>query len=223
MAFIRDLVIKDFINDLDRTLFTRHGFTYTFNRQDGYIVHIVFKENPNFKFLIKDRNYSKEWVTEESPGVNFMDGESYRFTEFEKAKQRVRFWVQRIIEEITIDEKKAKTMLESWRRDLSELSDNMSEPEKPFNENETQQWVERLDDLIIKFENLNENDRLQKKELDSLKKEVEVLKQNLTKLPKATWMRAAGNKIINVLENVTTKAGEAIAEGVVKGLIGGGS
>ena len=223
MAFIRDSVIKDFINDLDRTLFTRHGFTYTFNTPDGDIVNIVFKENPNFKFLIKDRNYSNDWVTEESPGVNFMDGESYRFTDFEKAKQRIRFWVQRIIEEITVDEKKAKTVLESWRSNLSTFSDNMSDPEKPFSENESQQWVERLDDLITKFESLNENDRLQKKELDSLKKEVEALKQNLSKLPKSTWMRAAGNKIINVLESVTTKAGEAIAEGAVKGLIGGGN
>lgn len=222
MAFIRDLVIKDFINDLDRTLFTRHGFTYSFNRKDGYIVHIVFKENPNFKFLIQERR-SGDWVTEEAPGVNFMDGESYRFTEFEKAKQRVRFWVQRIIEEITIDEKKAKTMLESWRKDLSKFSDSMSEPDKPFDEKESQQWMERLDDLIIKFENLSENDKLQKKELESLKKEVEVLKQNLSKLPKATWMKAAGNKIINIMEKVTTKAGEAIAEGVVKGLIGGGN
>jgi len=83
--------------------------------------------------------------------------------------------------------------------------------------------VERLDDLIIKFENLSENDKLQKKELDSLKKEIEILKENLSKLPRATWMKAAGNKIINIMEKVTTRTGEAIAEGVVKGLIGGGN
>jgi hypothetical protein len=223
MSSIRDLIIKDFVNDLDRPLFTRHGFTCSFNREDGYIVLIVFKENPKFKFTIKDKNYSGYWITEEAPGINFLDGESYQFNEFDKAKGRLRFWVQRIIEEITIDEKKTKTMLETWRKDLTSFSDGMTEPDKPFDEKESQQWVERLDDLVVKFSDLSENDELQKQELDSLKKEVESLKANLSKLPKSTWMKAAGNKIINIMENLTTKAGEAIAEGVVKGLICGGN
>ena len=223
MSYIRDLIITDFVNDLDRSLFTRHGFTCSFNREDEYIVHIVFKENPKFKFTIKDKNYSGNWITEEAPGINFLDGESYQFNEFDKAKGRLKFWVQRIIEEISIDENKTKTMLETWRKNLTSFTDEMTEPDKPFDEKESQQWVERLDDLIVKFSDLSENDKLQKQELDSLKKEVESLKANLSKLPKSTWMKAAGNKIINIMEKVTTKAGEAIAEGVVKGLIGGGS
>jgi len=139
MAIIRDLVIKDFFNDLDRTLFTRHGFTCSFNKKDDYIVHIVFKEIPKFKFIIKARKQAGDYVTEEAPGVNFMDGESYRFSDFEQAKRRIQFWVQRIIEEITIDEKNAKTMLKSWRKDLSKFSDSMTEPDKPFDEKESQQ------------------------------------------------------------------------------------
>lgn len=223
MSSIRDLIIKDIFNDLDRSLFTRHGFDCSFNREDGYIVHIVFRDIPIFKFTIKDKNYSGNWITEEAPGINFLEGESYQFNEFDKAKGRLRFWIQRIIEEISIDDNKNKTVLENWRKNLNSFTDGMTEPDKPFDEKESQQWVERLDDLLVKFSDLSENDKLQKQELDSLKKEVEYLKANLTKLPKSTWIKAAGNKIINIMEKVTTKAGEAIAEGVVKGLIGGGS
>lgn len=223
MARIREVVIKDILGELDRTLFTRHGFDNSFNMKDGVVVHIVFKERPDFKFIVKETYSGGAWNTTESPGVNFIDPENYVIREFSECKQRIRYWAQRIIEEFTVAEKITSTLFDNWRQDLNRASEKLPNPDIPFNDAESQAWRKKLDELVGQFEKLRKTDKIQQKELDALRKEVEMLKESITSIPKKTWMRAAGNNILNILEKVSTKAGEAITEGVIKALLGGGS
>lgn len=223
MARIREVVIKEIFDELDRTLFTRHGFESSFNRKDGVVVHIVLKERPDFKFIVKETYSGGEWNTTESPGENFIDPESYRIRAFSDCKQRIRYWVQRIIEEFTVSENIASTIFENWRQDLNKTSEGLPNPDIPFDDSESQAWRKKLDKLVGQFEKLRKTDKIQQTELDVLRKEVEMLKESITSIPKKTWIRAAGNKILNILEKLSTKAGEAITEGVIKALLGGGS
>ena len=53
MKRLRQAAIKQIISLLDNSLFTRHAFEYSFNNENGEIVSITYKDNPDYIFKIR--------------------------------------------------------------------------------------------------------------------------------------------------------------------------
>lgn len=112
------------------------------------------------------------------------------------------------------------SVLQSLRENLEKKSDELPDPDKPFNQEDAKEWKLKLDDIVAKVKQLEKDNKIQKGNLTSLQKEVTDLKNNIGSLPKKTWVRAAGNKILNYFENAAKAGFESLVEATVRGLIG---
>ncbi len=110
------------------------------------------------------------------------------------------------------------------RESLGKNVEELENPDKPFNSEEAKIWAERLDELVVKFEKFQEDNKIQKDELDSLKRDVKDLELHIESIPKKIWVTAAGNKIINTLEKLSnSKFAQALVEITIRGLLGQGA
>ena len=220
MRKLREPAIKQFYAYLDQSLFTRHSFECSFNNQNGETVKIIFKENPEYRFIIKETNNGNTWVVTECPGIVFTDEEENSFPQFSHVQGRVSAWTQRILEDYMI-RKEEEDQFAPMRKSLEDAAEKLENPETPFNNLEAKDWQERLESLIKQFEKLKEEKKVQQAELNLLKHEVGLLKDQIGVVPKKLWVKSAGNKIINIFEKVAnSKAGALVIEHVVKALLG---
>ena len=64
--------IKQILNELDSTLFTRHGFDVSFNNENEELIHLIYRDHPQYIFSVKQpRKSFGNWITSESPGQHF--------------------------------------------------------------------------------------------------------------------------------------------------------
>lgn len=224
MKKLRDKTIEKIMGLLDASLFTRHGFeTHFHNTDTGETICIVFTDKPEFKFVAIEQPYGDAWTVKASPGNMFVDETNYRFNTFTECIDGIEDWLRRILEELVLVSK-APAVFQQIRENLRVNSEGLDEPYRPFTEEESVQWEKRLDLLVAQFEELQEQEKIQQSEVDFLKREVQVLKEKLTTIPKRTWVKSAGNKIIDIIERLAnTEAAKVLAEGAAKFLLGGGS
>jgi len=223
MKILREATTGEIIRDLDRSFFTKHAFETSFNNKNGETARIVFRDNTDFKFVITQSGSGASWKTSECPGVTFTECEEYDIRDFSTCRSRISGWVQRILEEYMVPGKGTEAIFQQMRDNLYKNSEELPEPEKPFNAKESAAWGERLDALIEKFEKLRKDNQIQQGELNTLKREVKDLKEKIESVPKKTWVKAAGNKILDSLEKLAnTKVGIGIVEGTIRALLGGG-
>lgn len=229
MSILREKTIQEIMIMLDNSIFTRQAFNASFNNDDGDIVRIEFRDIPEFKFTITSSGPNK-WRVFESPGDTFKDGESVVYEGFYSCTRNIEDWIGRVLEECTFSETGTEAIFEQMRKNLNKYSDNLPEPDKPFDEEDSIIWQQKLDDLVKIIESLQKGKKIQQDKLDAfidvveeLKQDVEKLKSKINTLPKRTWVKAAGNKILDSLVKLAnTKAGKAIVEGTFKGFLGNG-
>ncbi len=220
MKVLRGAAIEQILNMLDRSIFTRHAFDASFNSENGEIIKIVFKEHPEYLFITK-QIHDNNWKTIECPGLTFTDTEESTHPEFSYSKNRIEHWTQRVFEDYAIHGAQSNLGFESLRVFFERGAESLAEPDKPFSEEESIEWKNRLDEMVERFEELRKQNEIQQNELDILKNEVENLKRDVTTLPKKTWVKAMGNRILNILERaVNTKAGQTLIEKTFKAMIG---
>jgi len=221
MRTLREPAIKQFIAMLDVSLFTQHGFSSTFNGKNGETVKIIFKENPEYFFIIKQVDEGRNWHLTECPGVTFTDEEVSSHAQFSQAQSRLSNWLQRIIEDFTISRDGEIDKLAAMRESLDKAANELPSPETPFDEQESKRWGDKLDNLVEQFEKFQEEEKIQKRELFSLKQEVAQLKSQIGAIPKKLWLKSAGNKVLNIFEKVAgSKIGKTLIEHTVKALLG---
>lgn len=225
MKKLRDKTIGQIVAILDKSVFTIHAFEANFNTAENDTVRIVFRDKPDFNFVIREQGSyaSKSWVTKELPGSIFLDEEQYEFSDFASCRARISNWLDRLLEELIRHESDIPHVFAEMRKNLSSYIEQLTEPDTPFSAKESSEWNIRLDSLVEQFEKLKEEKKIQEGELANLKKEVQQLKELVTSVPKRTWLRSAGNKVVDILERLSnTKAAQALAEGVAKYLLVGG-
>ncbi len=122
---------------------------------------------------------------------------------------------------MTISEELVPDIIKQMRQDLERNSENLPDPQLPFAPGEASQWRTKLDNLVARIEKLAEKGEIQQGEVDKLKAEVKKLKTMIESVPKKTWLKSAGYRILNVMEKVVnTKTRREITEHVIKQLIG---
>lgn len=213
--------INDIRRELNRLFLTTHAFDARFNTDEGKSVEIIFKDNPQFFFYISQPKESGTWISVESPGQSFRTAEKYENRDFSSARGRISSWVQRVIEELTVHSTTPNQFIRTFRENLEQNADNLPEPELPFSLEESAEWARRLDEILQRFRKLEEDNKLHAGRLHQLERDFHELSLKLTVIPKKTWVKAAGNKILDFLETGAKEGLKTLVESTVKGLLSG--
>lgn len=217
--------IEEIRRNLNRGFLTSHSFELQCNLPDGTLVRVTYKDNTTWTFELlhpkSEANASGKWRTVESPGRHFSSQETYDHDQFNQGFGAVFGWVDRVNEEMVLAAKAhvGKTTLQDLREQVEAAANNLKEPEKPFTEDELEDWSAQLQRLVGRLSELERQSEIQSGRVEQLTRELESLKKQGTSIPKRTWLRTAGNKVLDLLDH-TSKAGlKALAEGAMKALL----
>ncbi|WP_304511613.1 hypothetical protein [Desulfobacula sp.] len=170
--------------------------------------------------IIQPKKKELRWNTVECPGLYFTEQEKYDFTEYNQCKSRIQSWVTRIIEDLTISEGYSDhDILAKLRETLEKNVDSLPEPNKPFTKGEAKDWGDKLDNILSEIEKLKDQNKIQQRDINILKTGFDNLKNQSQRLPKKTWIKAAGHKVLNLLGTVSETAIKALADATVKNLL----
>jgi len=225
MQMLRRGAMEEVRRNLNRGFLTSHSFTTHFNNEDGTLITVVYSDCPEFSFVLlhpqSATNPTVSWKTTESPGRHFTSAETYDHPRFDQAFNSVYGWADRVGEEIVLEAKThaGTSMLEELRRNVAKTADNLYEPEKPFTEEELDSWMAQLQSLLSRMNELELKNEIQNGRVEQMSRELETLRKQGTKIPKRTWLKTAGNKILDLLDSTSKAALKTLAEGAVKAML----
>lgn len=217
--------IEEIKRNLNRGFLTFHSFDLQANNADGTLVHISFRDNIDYVFELlrpkSDVNPGAKWRTSESPGRYFAGTESYEHEQFNQAYSALYGWVDRVNEEVVLAAKSHidGSLLAELRRNVEATADALPEPDKPFSRDELEDWSEQLKKLVARLRELEQKSEIQAGRVEQLTRELEQLKQQGTNIPKKTWLKTAGNKVLDLLDTASKEALKQLAEGAVKAML----
>lgn len=217
--------IENLKRDIGRGFFTHHSYELAFNNEDGTIVEATFRDDTSFTFHLlqpkSEKNQSTKWKTVESPGRHFAAPENYEHAEFHQAYSAIYNWADRVFEEVTLRAKAHldKSAIEELRQNIANTADRLPEPDLPFTAEELTTWSARFDKLVSKLHELERSNEIQQGRVEQLSRELAELKRQGSAVPKRTWLKTAGNKVLDLLESTSKSALEALAQGAVKALL----
>jgi hypothetical protein len=207
--------------ELGKLFLSAHSFDLTANGENGEILKVVFRDNPNFRFLVIQPSDQGPWKTVECPGVTYLSAETYEVPTWEHCRSRIQWWVDRILKELTVTSGNPKSELDTLRKNLEQYANSIGDPDTPFSNEESEEWKARLDGIVERLEKLESQDKIQSTRLQEFKKEIDALKERANVLPKRTWIKAAGYKILDYVDTAVKAGVKAFAEATVKGFLPG--
>lgn len=223
MPILRSGAIQNFLRQLDQGMLSQHSFECSFNNADGRIISVSFRDAPTFSFSVlhpeSNTNSASQWQTIESPGQFFVSDERYEFRDFASAQSRVGPWVARLLEELATSQQHSTKWLATLRSNLETTADSLAEPDTPFTESEIEDWSAKLDELVSRLERLESENQIQRGTVSRLKDQLEELVERGQDMPRRTWLKTAGHKILDVFEHGARSGVEALAKGAVKALL----
>lgn len=215
--------MQQVLQQLDRAFLTRHSFDALFNGNSGEIVKLTFRDHQEFSLAIcqpnSPSNNSSQWRTTECPGRHFTSPELYEHRDFPTAMGSIYAWVDRIVQDLASAKAGQNGSVEQMRRSLEQAADSLPDPGTPFTETELDEWSAKFEALLQRLEKLEAENQLQRGQVDNLRRQLDELKKHGTAVPKRTWLKTAGHKVLDLLETASKEAVKALAEGAVKALL----
>lgn len=223
MMKLRQGTIKQVIDKLDESLFTRHAFEYSFNNEEsGELISVAMRDDPNSYFRVnyEEKRPENRWLVKESPGTIFMDSGAVGIAGFRGVVSRMEEWLERVLEEILLLNKgNTRSFVATLRENLELNVLELESPEAPFDQGEAQSWEQKIDHVIEQIEEMQERQELSQEAIDELKEQMTVMKENIRDIPKKVWVRSTGNRFLNFFERFTGKITESIAKGAIAGML----
>ena len=219
MQKLRPITIHDILNQLDKSVFTKHAFDASFNdEKKRSVVKIVYKDHPAYFFDIHE-TYDNMWKIRKAPGPLFSDPEESDHNQFDDYVSELDQWLRRLLEEITFDAGRSSSFIDLMRSSLEKAAESVPNPSQPFNDAEAAAWNKKLDEVMAKFEEMEKRSEIQQIELFKLRGEVEKIRKVIHKVPKKTWIRSVGNRVLSVAEQALTRAGAEVTQEQIRKLI----
>lgn len=217
--------VEEIRRNLNRGFLTSHSFDLDCNLPDGTLVRVTYRDNRAWTFHLlhpkSEVNDGTKWRTVEAPGRHFSSKETYDHEQFNQGYGAVFGWVDRVNEEMLLSAKAhvGKTTLQDLREQVETAANNLPNPETPFTEEELEDWSTQLQRLLGRLSELERQSEIHSGRVDQLSRELDALKKQGTSVPRRTWLRTAGNKVLDLLDH-TSKAGlKSLAEGAMKALL----
>lgn len=235
---LRDSTKKEIIDALDSSLIGKFGFDIKFPDEskksfyagndfvatyigdDEYYFKISQKYNPD----LKKNGYNLSFA----PGLYLKDSETVFVEEFADTLKQLKLWLNRLTTDIKDKSPLINKVYEEINRIEEEFEQKLNEKfdntdKSYFNIDEVSQMKERIDVLFSQFEKLKEEHNIKDNELKTIKQELEKIKTTLPILPKTTWYKSSGKKIIALIgKYINPDTVKSIATEVVKGFLNNG-
>jgi len=221
MAELTRVGIQNIEKRLDNSIFTKHAFERQFNSGNGVIVNIEFKDNPSFRFKVEKMEDGDRWQVTECPGV-YLDSDRQNVqTDFSRCISTLNSWVNRLEEEVTYQDPNDWSEVARIRSFIEEKVSNIENPDEPFRDEEAEEWRQKVDQVIDSVENLEEDKRELRQEVNRLKKDLKELNEQIDSMPRKTWMRSVLGSAANFAEKAILhkSLGNTLVGVAIRGLL----
>lgn len=230
----RDITKRRIFDILDKSEFGAYAFEVLYpgdliNNKTNTTLEIKFIGNKTFFVkcyeAVSTTTYKSYISFQSCPGRYLQNEGSKELTNFEQIFDEVEQWLKRLIQDLKDQSPLLNKVFDEIHRIEEEFEKKINEKFDAtdmsyFSETEVDELKEKLNDLFGKFEKLKESNELKDNELKSIKDEVEKIKKNLNILPKTTWFKSSGKKIINLIgKYLNPETIKSISVEVVKGLL----
>lgn len=197
MAQITKTRIKQIQDVLAESYFTSAGFITSFPDQGDSLAVVTFLDNPKFEFYLKD-NYREGFKVEYMPG-NVKLSTAFIIKEFGECLEQIKNWITNVRNELAASSP-LYDELENLKKEFADkLDEHVKDSSQHFTKIEMQNLESRLDEIRKNLDELREQQIITARDLELAKDMLHELQANLDKMPKKTWYRAAGGKIIEVM------------------------
>lgn len=221
MAQLTRIGIQNIEDRLDNSIFTKYAFDRHFNSGNGLIVNIEFKDNPSFHFKVEEMEDRERWRVTERPGV-YLDSESENVqSDFSRCISNLNNWVNRLQKEITYQDPNDWSEVVRIRSLIEEHVSSIENPDEPFRDEEAAEWRKKVDQVIDSVENLKEDKRELRQEVNRLKKDLSDLNDQIDSMPRKTWLRSVLGSAANFAEKVVLhkSLGKTLVGAAIRGLL----
>ena len=221
MAQLTRVGIQSIEDRLDSSIFTKHAFDRHFNSGSGLIVSIEFKDNPSFHFKVEEIEDRDRRRVAECPGM-YLDSESQSIqSDFSRCISNLSNWINRLEEEITYQDPNDWSEVARIRSIIEEQVSSVENPNEPFRDEEAAEWRQRVDQVIDSIENLKEDKRELRQEVNRLKKDLSDLNDQIDSMPRKTWLRSVLGSAANFAEKVVLhkSLGKTLVGTAIRGLL----
>jgi len=226
MKNLRPSTIKRMYTILDETYFTKNNFDVDFKsgKSDNIILKITFVPEPSYYYVIKDQvQYQGRFIVEQAPSPYFLQGDQQVRDNFDSCLNGITEWANRILEDYRqgspiFDE------LDELRKSFEEkISAHIANGTAHFDEEEKKKLQQKMDELVSKFQELQQKNEITEKQLGDITTNLERLSKDLETFPKVAWYRTAGSRIFQIIKNFAkSKEGRELIASTVKGFLTGG-
>jgi hypothetical protein len=188
--------VKQILEVLGESYFTSAGFNVVFPDEGRHWAIATFLDDPKYVFHLND-GYRDDFKVEFTPG-NVRVSTEAETKDFNDVLVYLKQWTKNIKDELAASSP-LYDELENLKKEFAEkLNEHVKDSQQHFTKNEVEGLEVRLKDLAKNFDELREQQIITAHELKIAKDMLEELQANLTKMPKKTWYRTAGSKIIEV-------------------------
>lgn len=215
---LRNSVIAEVWASIDNSPFSPADFQVVTDGRDS-LLKIIFRYNSAYKFIFNKFGVDGYIVTV-SPGRHETE-ERIQLDSPSKIADQVLARTKNIRDELraTIP---VYSELDSLRETVEKhVREHVDHPEQPFSQEEAGELRVKLDDLMAKFQEMQERHELTEKEVNRLNQEIDSIKTNLSGYPKGTWYKTAANKIWTAVSKVgTSKESRQVLAKAAQNLLG---
>ena len=217
MALRKTLIAKIY-EAIERSPHTAADFSFDFNPGGSKHCSIQFLHHEGFRFVAESRQTTPALaiamvmprekpesylVSIEAPGEHETP-EVFRLHSLDQVPERVYQWTLHLRDELRATIPIYSDLAELRERVENHIKEHVSQPEAPFTKAEADEWREKLDTLVKRCEELEDQGQMTQQEIDRLNKEVENLKDNIEKYPKGIWLKTTATRLATIGEKMVT-------------------
>jgi hypothetical protein len=223
---LRQAMMEEIHRNLERGFLTRQSFEAKFNGEDGVLVHLIYRDAPEYEFKALQpesrSNSAGNWKTSECPGRHFTTAEQFSHSDSNNAIHAAYSWADRIVADMLANMKagRASGQFESKFRQAIEIhADNLDKPGEPFTAKEADEWIAKFEEMSERLEALEAANGAQHARFEQMTRELDALRKQASDVPKRAWLKKVGNKFMDFVEGVLKEGGKELASGTAKILL----
>ena len=236
MPELNSSFMKEIVSALNATRFSDSDFDLN-GDEYGELLRIQFKYDDRYTFILKEeevseevtdaqtyslrsKTYSKNVVRRfsyESPG-EYKFEDKIEISSFSNVPKRISIWCQNIHREIG-NEVSLDAGIEEAKKSFREaINFDIDDPDSKFTAEEIEELSSKLDTLFSRVSELSEKHEASEAELQKLKNELDMMRENAKTYKKGVWAKMTENKLTNfVFEFLKSKEGRnLIVESIKK-------
>lgn len=200
---LRNSLVSKIWAAIEKSPFTAADFNVYFDDdRNQALLLIEFRYDSNFYFKVYE-NHDGEEILNVSPG-KYKREEVSHLSSLSKIPEEINSWTRNIRDELraTIP---VYTELDLIREKIERhVAEHIENPETPFSKEEADKLKEKLDEVMTRFQELQQRSNITEQELKRLNREIDSIKSNLNAYPRGVWYKTAANKIWATISKITT-------------------